>query len=55
MDKFRKELIEVVVAVEVEDPRLPKIIERIKNSFNPNMEFKYQEHFRREMEKGKKT
>lgn len=47
MDKFRKELIDIIVAVETEDPRLPKIIDNIKAGFNPRLEFQYGEALRR--------
>ena len=47
MDKFRSEFIELIVAVETEDPRTVKIIDRIKGGFNSHMEFKYGEALRR--------
>ena len=47
MDKYRKELIELIVAIETNDPRLIKTINRIKAGFNSHTDFQYRELLRR--------
>ena len=47
MDKFRKELVEVIVAVETKDPRIDRIIQNIKGGFNKQLQFQYGEVLRR--------
>jgi len=47
MDKYRKDLVELMCAVETKSPTIPMIISRIKGGFNKDMTFKYGEQFRR--------
>ena len=47
MDKFRKELIDLLVAVETKDPRIQRTVDNIKGGFNHRMEYLYDEALRR--------
>ena len=47
MDKYRKDLVELMAAVETKSPTIPMIIARVKSTFNKHMKFQYGEQFRR--------
>lgn len=47
MDKYRKDLAELMAAVETQSPTIPMIISRIKSSWNNHMKFQYEEQHRR--------
>lgn len=47
MDKLRRDILELMAAIETKDPRLDEVAEIVKAGFNGSMVFQYGEVLRR--------
>jgi hypothetical protein len=54
MEKVRRDLVELIIAVKFKDPRIDKLIEEIMGGWNQHMMYQYGEAARRAEEKMKK-